>query len=262
MRHSAAESPLPLYHRVYLLLRQRIAEGGWPSEVPMPGEHELAEAHGVSRITVRRALQRLEQEGLVRRRRGAGTFANPPQRPARRDDLRGLIENLLAMGRQTDVALLDFAYVSAAAEVAAALEVPPGTLVQKSVRLRSAEGAPFSHLTAWVPEPIGRFYQARDMAKIPLLLLLEQAGVRAARAEQVISAKLADGTVAPLLRVAPGSALLWVRRQVRDEAGRVIEALEALYRPDLYEYQIAMTRGSGMWDLRRDPSGVVMDAAG
>ncbi len=261
MRHSAEESPLPLYHRVYLLLRQRIAEGAWPADVPMPGEHELAGAHGVSRITVRRALQRLNEEGLVRRRRGAGTFARPPHHQPRREDLYGLMDNLLVMGRQTDVALLDLSYVAAPAEVAAALEVVPGTLVQKSVRLRSVACAPFSHLTAWVPERIGRTYQAQDLATQPLLLLLERAGLRAAKAEQVMSAKLADGTVAPLLRVPPGSALLWVRRQVRDEAGQVIEALEALYRPDLYEYQIAMTRGSGTWDLRRDRSGV-MDAAG
>ncbi len=251
---TAAGDPLPLYHRVYLLLRQHITEGAWPPDQPMPGEHELAEMHGVSRITIRRALQRLEQERLVLRRRGAGTYAMPPRLPKRRENLRGLIENLLAMGLRTEVQLLDFAYVSAPGEIAASLEVPAGTVVQKSVRLRSANRVPFSHLTAWVPEEIGRRYEAQDMAARPLLLLLEDAGAPAARAEQVISARLADATVAPLLKIEPGSALLWVRRQVRDASGRVIEAIEALYRPEMYEYQIAMVRDGHMWDVQQTGS--------
>ena len=254
--------PLPLYHRVYLLLRQRIVEGGWPADLAMPGEHELAETHGVSRITIRRALHRLEQEGLVLRRRGAGTFPRPPHLLRRRENLRGLIESLLAMGRRTEVTLLDFAYVPAPGEVAAALGVPAGTVVQKSMRLRAASGVPFSHLTAWVPETIGRHYGAADLAQRPLLRLLEDAGARAAAAEQVISARLADSSVAPLLHVAPGSALLWVRRQVRDPAGRVIEAIEALYRPEMYEYQIEMVRGAGVWDMQPQLSRVEEEVGG
>lgn len=241
--------PLPLYHRVYLLLRQRITEGGFAGGAPMPGEHELAAAHGVSRITVRRALDRLEQEGFVVRRRGAGTFARMPVAEPKRENLRGLIENLLAMGLRTQVTLVDFAYLPVPPDIATALEIPVGTLAQKSVRVRSAPGAgvPFSHLTAWVPEEIGRRYGPRDLAARPLLHLLERAGEPAARAEQVISAKLADAHVAPLLGVEQGSALLWVRRQVRDSAGRVIEAIEALYRPELYEYTLDMVRADGLW---------------
>jgi len=243
--------PLPLYHRVYLLLRQQIAEGAWTPDTPLPGEHELAETHGVSRITVRRALQRLEQEGLVLRRRGARTYAKPPRPPKQRENLRGLLENLLAMGLRTKVKLLSFDYVTAPPDVAAALEVPVGAMVQKSVRVRSVKGTPFSYLTTWVPQEVGARFRAEDLAARPLLHLLEESGAHPARAEQVISARLADGVVAPLLRVEVGSALLWVRRQVRDTTGRVIEAIEALYRPDMYEYQIGMVREDGVWDVQR-----------
>lgn len=239
--------PLPLYHRVYLLLRQQIVEGAWPSATPMPGEHELAQVHGVSRITIRRALQLLEQEKLVLRRRGAGTYACPPAPQKRRENLRGLLENLLAMGLRTKVTLLGFEYVAAPPEVARWLEVPVGTIVQKSVRIRSVKGAPFSHLTAWVPREIGQRFRAEDLASRPLLQLLEETGAHPQRAEQVISARLADAQVAEALGVDAGSAVLWVRRQVRDSAGRVIEAIEAQYRPDMYEYQIAMVREAGMW---------------
>jgi GntR family transcriptional regulator len=77
----------------------------------------------------------------------------------------------------------------------------------------------------------------------------------AAAASQVISAQLADSLVAPLLQVQPGSALIWVSRQVRDQTGRVIETIEALYRPDLYEYQIDLVRRSGRWGPAPSPAG-------
>jgi len=123
------------------------------------------------------------------------------------------------------------------------------------VRVRAVPSArvPFSHLTAWVPEEIGRRYEARDLATRPLLQLLEEAAGPALRAEQVISAKLADSTVGPLLGIEQGSALLWVRRQVRNGEGRVIEAIEALYRPELYEYTHDMVRADGLWNPRTEP---------
>lgn len=250
MADQAFATPLPLYHRLYLLLRQRILAGEWPEAEPLPGEHELAAAHRVSRITVRRALERLEAEGLVARRRGAGTFARRPEVEKRRDNLRGLLENLLAMGLRTQVRLHEFDYRPAPPDIAAALELPAGSLVQRTVRVRLVKGVPFSHLTTWVPEDIGRRFSAEDLASRPLLALLEEAGVPAARAEQTISARLADADVAALLGIEPGSPLLWTRRQVREASGRVIEWIEALYRPELYEYQISLLRTGDIWSPR------------
>ena len=248
--------PLPLYHRVYLVLRQQVESGRFDPRDKMPGEHELADEFAVSRITVRRALDMLERAGLVRRRRGAGTYARPPSaaEPVR-DNLRGLIENLLAMGLRTTVRLIEFGYVPASSEVAGLLAVPPGTEVQRSVRVRSspdAGGTPFSHLTAWVPADVGRAYGREDLAERPLLALLE-ARAKIARAEQTISACLADAAVAPLLAGEVGAALLWVRRQVFDSEGRIIEAIDSLYRPDLYAYQIGLVREGAMWNPTRGP---------
>ncbi len=241
--------PLPLYHRIYLLLRQNITDGVWPPHQAMPGEHELAAHHAVSRITIRRALERLETEGLVRRKRGAGTFATPPTAGHQRSDLRDLIDDLLAMGNRTEVLLIDSGFLPAPADVAAQMDVEPGQILHRSVRVRSAGGVAFSHLTAWVPEAIGRGFGEADLATRPMLSLLAEAGAIPARAEQVISARLADSVVAPLLGVDPGSALLWVRRRVRDAGGRVIEWIDVLYRPELYDYQIELVRHEAGWGV-------------
>jgi GntR family transcriptional regulator len=242
----------PRHHQVYVVLKQQIIEGAYPLGQALPSEHELASLFSVSRITIRRALDRLEDERLIKRRRGLGTYPQPPlpQEPLRAN-LRGLLENLLAMGLKTAVQVISFDYVAASAEVARAMEIPIGTTVQKTIRVRRLKGTPFSHLTTYVPESIGRSFNASDLAEKPLLVLLEQAGVTVARADQTITAKLADTVVAPLLEMEVGTALLSVKRQVRDQAKQVVEYIEALYRPDLYEYQMSMLRvagtGSPIW---------------
>src|SRR5690606_3984394 len=107
-RMHGTANPTPRYHQVYLLLRQKIMEGRWPPGTPMPGEHELAGMHRVSRITIRNALSRLAQEGLISRRRGAGTFVRPPKPSRRSDNLHGHFRNLFAMGERTGVRLVSF----------------------------------------------------------------------------------------------------------------------------------------------------------
>lgn len=243
---------LPRHHQAYIVLRQQVLEGHYGPEQPMPSEFELADLFNISRITIRRALERLESENLIVRRRGAGTFATPHHAAEpMRTNLSGLFENLHAMGLKTTVKLIEFAYITAPVDVARAMEIEPRTIVQKATRVRSHKGQPFSYLTTYVPEDIGSSYQQVDLAVKPLLQLLERAGVKVAGANQVITAKLADVIVAPLLQLEVGAPLLCVRRRVHDHKKRIVEYIEALYRPDLYEYHMALGRqtekGESVW---------------
>jgi GntR family transcriptional regulator len=235
--------PTPLYHQIYLILRDQIRDAVYANGAPLPSEQELMRQYGVSRITAKRALDELAADGLVVRARGRGTHVQfTPPAPPIRASVDGLLENLLAMGLKTEVALLDFDYVAAAADVAAALECPAGAVVQRAVRVRRIKGEPFSHLTTFVPEAIGRSYSRHDLASKPLLSLLERMGVEVSRADQTISAKLADSQVAPHLEVEIGSALLKITRVVRDQSGRPVEFITALYRPDRYQYTMQLSR--------------------
>lgn len=244
--------PTPLYHQIYLILREQIGEGSFGSDATVPGEQELARLYSVSRITAKRALDELAAAGLVVRERGRGTrVRSAPPAPPVRAPIEGLLENLLAMGLKTKVVLLEFGYVAAPADAAAALGCAIGQTVQRSVRVRRIDGAPFSHLTTFVPEAIGRTYSRRDLASRPLLSLLEQSGVRVSRADQAISAKLADAQVARRLLVEVGSALLKITRIVRDERGHPVEYITGLYRPDRHQYAMSLSRvqdrGQALW---------------
>lgn len=239
------KDPWPKHHQVYLVLRQEIEEGAFAPDEPLPNEFELADQFAVSRITVRKAMERLDREGWVERHRGRGTFARRPSGPSPVEaSVSGTIENLIAMGLRTDVDVLSLDYVAASAEVAAALKIPAGDMVQKAVRLRSLEGRSFSHLVTYVPEELGRAYGADELARLPLLVLLEQSGVKAGSARQSISATLAAPEVAALLGVEAGSALLAIRRVVSDAGRRPIEYIKGLYRPDTYEHRMTFERGT------------------
>ncbi|MEO0679675.1 MAG: GntR family transcriptional regulator [Pseudomonadota bacterium] len=236
--------------RVYLLLREEIAGGRHGARGLLPGEQRLAEIHGVSRVTVRRALEALEAEGWVERRAGSGTRAlSGPGAAPLAADVATLMPQLAEMGRSTSARLLSFAYVEAPEPVRAALGLEPGARAQAAVRVRSADGAPFSHLTTHVPEAIAQGYSEADLAAAPLLELLERSGVRIEGAHQSVSATLASPDVAEALEVAEGSALLSLRRVVRDSEGRGVEHLAALYRPDRFRLDMPLVR-AGEGDAR------------
>lgn len=243
--------PLPKYHQIYLLLREQLHEGQF--ERGLPAETHLQQHFGVARVTVRKALERLQMEGLITREAGRGTW--PVAQPApialqnglsadkpKRAQLTGLLENLVAMGLNTSVQVLDVQLQSASPDVALALGLETGAQVQKATRVRSTSAGPVSHITTYVPSAIAAHFGADELAKKPILLLMEEAGVEVGRAEQSISAKLADMTIAQHLDVAVGSALLAVRRLIFNTDNQPVQWLHGLYRPDRYEYLMQLSR--------------------
>lgn len=235
----------PLYHSTYLVLRQKILDGTFAPERPMPAETELAKEFGVSRITIRRALDEIRAEGLITRAPGRGTFVTPMTagRPTVEERLSSdLLENLVALGLKAKAQVLSFEYVRAPLGVSKMLEIEPGSDVQKAVRVRSLDGRPFAYLTTHVPEDIGRTYTKSELGSHLLLTLLERAGATAFSAEQSVSATAAEPQVAQALGTAIGEPLLAISRLVRDQGNRPVQYLQALYRPDIYSYRMSMTR--------------------
>jgi GntR family transcriptional regulator len=243
--------PLPKYHQIYLVLREQLIDGRF--DAGLPGEIALMGQFGVARVTVRRALAQLAAEGLIQREAGRGTRrttglpsaatkTSSNKKPEQQARLTGLLENLVTMGLRTTVKVLSLQRLGATDAVAQALQITPGALVQKAERVRSTTEGPLSHITTWVPEAIAAGFGKRELSQKPILLLLEESGVKVGRAEQTISARLADVAMAQHLDVSVGSALLAVRRLIYDQDERPIQWLHGLYRPDRYEYQMQLSR--------------------
>jgi GntR family transcriptional regulator len=239
----AGRPQAPLYHQVYTILREQLMEGRFTPDKAIPGELELADKFQVSRVTMRRALDELVREGLIERSRGRGSFARvQPGGGPRAADASGLLENLVSMGLKTKVSVVSMDLLGASDDVAAHLGVAPGAQVLKTVRVRSVDSGPIALLTAFVPEAISRGFSHKALGQKPMLTLIEEAGVAVARAEQAMSARLADADTAPLLEVGFGAPLLAVTRVVYDTKGRPVQLLRGLYRPDRYEYRMTLTR--------------------
>jgi GntR family transcriptional regulator len=244
MSPGPAALPLPKYHQIYLVLRERLHEGQFAAG--LPGEVALAAEFGVARVTVRRALAQLVAEGLVERAAGRGTVPTaapaPHGRRVRRTEFAGLLADIVGVGLATRVRVIHCGVRPAPPDVAQALRLDAGTAVQKAVRVRSTREGPLSLITTHVPAALAQGFGRRELARKPILLLLEESGVRIGRAAQTVSACLADARAAQHLGLQIGSALLAVRRLILDEADRPVQLLQGLYRPDRYQLEMQLSR--------------------
>ncbi|MDF2231240.1 GntR family transcriptional regulator [Albimonas sp. CAU 1670] len=221
----------PLHHQLYLVLADAIASGRYAEGDALPTEERLTELYGVSRITVRRAMSSLHEQGMIER--GAG----------RRTRVRGLgyplnasggsiVDNIIAMGAETVAKVLEFDYVEARGFARERLWRGAEAPVQRAVRLRSQDGAPFGILTSWVPEALGRTWTETELGEQPLHALLKRAGAEVTATRQLVSAALADPLAASRLGVPVGAALIDLRCLMIARDGRAVEYLEMLAPPD------------------------------
>ncbi|HEU5296365.1 MAG TPA: GntR family transcriptional regulator [Burkholderiaceae bacterium] len=247
-----AALPLPKYHQIYLVLREQLHEGRFVDGVP--GEIALMREFGVARVTVRKALERLAAEHLIQRTPGRGTVPLPFDRPAPAtvgnesadgERVGAWFENLSGGAAGVTVKVLSVRIVPCPPAMAEPLGITPGSPVQKAQRVRVVRAGPLSHITTYVPKALAPFGR-RELARKPILVLMERAGTQIGRATQSVSARLADAEVAQQLDVAVGSALLSVQRLVFDTRGHPVQWLLGLYRPDRYGYRMELPRVGGV----------------
>lgn len=238
--------PSPLYNQIYVLLREQIRRGRLEAGTVLPGELELAGLFGVSRITMKRALKELADDGLVVRQRGRGTMVSEGGAiPVVSSSFENLFESLQAMGLETQVDLLDVCDLAADPVVAHRLQLKPGAPVQRSIRRRSLGEEPFSYLVAYVPAEIAAKYDVRALASMPLLKLLEVAGHSASEAEQWITAVAAPPHVAAALQIQAGSPILKIDRVMAGARARPFQFIQGYYHPDRFQYHIDTRRRRG-----------------
>jgi GntR family transcriptional regulator len=241
---SKQTTSLPVYHQLYVVLRQQIIDGVHEPTAPLPTEMSLSATFDVSRVTVRRALDLLEREGLVVRRQGVGTFPSAPTpQKAAPQRIAGLIENLITIGLETTAKLLAYDQRALApAFVAASLRLAPGERCLRLERLRRHKKKPVSLTTVYVPTGFAKHLDRKSLDDRPVVRILEQAGLRPISAEQSLSAVAADDQAAAELGVTIGAPLIRLRRTVFEKDGTPLLFQQSLYNPDRYEYYMQLSR--------------------
>lgn len=229
------------YHLVEQALRDQISHGVYAGAA-LPGERELALQFKVARVTVRSALQRLLDDGVVVRLQAhgplvpTGDFGTTPRRL-----LRDRVDKFLDRGRQDHRRVLAYTRVGALAAVARALDVPVGTQVLRVVRLRWDDQSPLTYTIAHVALVHAVAMSRSALERKAMVELLMEAGVRIGAADQTIEAASAPANVAKALKIAPGEPVLRLTRLVQDEASRTVQLLEGWYRADRFSIRMLMS---------------------
>jgi GntR family transcriptional regulator len=214
------------YQEIERWLRRRVLRSA--AGDPLPSELELAARFGVSRMTARQAVQNLAAEGLVQRRRGAGTFVAP--RPIHRHEgsLMSFTEDMRRRGMKASSRLLEAGLRPATTADLEALRLPDGARVVAISRLRLADGVPLAIEHAALPAECAGVL-ADDLETGSLHDSLAATGRRPILSRSWIRARLATAAEARLLEIPPRSALLIERRIIYDGHDQPLEHTETAY---------------------------------
>ncbi|HZQ95571.1 MAG TPA: GntR family transcriptional regulator [Candidatus Sulfotelmatobacter sp.] len=237
----ARTAELPAYKRIQDAILKRLESGQLKPGDVVDSERELARIHGVSLMTARHALAGLEREGMVVRRRGAGTFVAPPK--IHFNKLMSYTEQMAGRGLAVSSKLLALSVVDTEQEVAARLALPATSRLIKLERLRLGGEEAFAIETCYLSaDEYSNLTRAR-LDRVSLFSILEQDyGLEIAHADEEIDATTADPHTARLLGIPHGSPVLRIRQEIYSTKGRPAIYVLGLYRSDRHTLLIRRFR--------------------
>ncbi len=234
------EAPGPLYQRLHRALRDAIADRRLQTDEALPAERDIAIGLGISRITVRKAIDALVEEGLVTRRHGAGTFV-----AARIEKsfsmLSSFSEDMVSRGRVPHSVWLSRGTGTVTPEESMSLGLSPGTQVYRFNRIRFADDAPMALEVSTVPAVC---LPSADVVDTSLYEALEATGNRPARALQRLRAVLFTAEQAALLTLEAGAPGLLIERRGFRADGTTVEITHSYYRGDSYDFVAELNVGT------------------
>jgi len=226
----------PQYRQIEQALRERISALR-PGE-RLPSDADLCAEFGVSRMTARNAMQRLAEDGLIRREPGRGSFVAEPPSHRRANRLMTFTQEMLRAGRVPSSRVLTRVIRPSSPSEAASLGIPLRQPVVHLRRLRQADGEPVALESAILVGACGDAVMSADLVHGSLHETLRRAGFELARGTATIAAAAATAEEARLLGTRPGGPLLVERRVIMDTHGTRIEATESVYPADRYALDV------------------------
>lgn len=229
----------PLYARIRDDLRGRIERGEYAVGSVIPSELELADEYGVSRPTVRQAVQELADEGLLDKRRRRGTVVCQPKiEQGFALTIRSFEEEMRANRKIGRTEVLGLRREEPPQEAARRLELAPGEEAWRLVRLRYADGVPNVFNESYVPVALAPGFGGYDFQARSMYGVLDELGEKVVSAVRSIDVMAADATLATLLDVEEGDPCFLFRTVARDAAGRVVEYSVAKYRGESNTFEV------------------------
>ena len=231
-------SPVPLYHQLALQIEDAIDRGDLPPGTRFENEMDIADRWGLSRPTVRRAMQELVDKGLVVRKRGIGTKVVGTHKVKRQVQLTSLYDDLQHGGKTPATDVRVHSFIEADESIASALGLAVGDNVLHLERLRYAEGEPLAFMRNWLPAEVAATFTRAQLEAGGLYALLRSRGVHPRMASQRIGSRDASAAEARDLGIRKGTCVLTMERTTYDDSGRAVELGRHIYRSDTYSFEV------------------------
>ena len=233
-------NPTPRYIQLANRIRKLIQDGSWKVGEALPSERAIVAASNLSRVTIRKALELLAQEGLLRQRHGSGTYINNESERIEQSlgMLTGFSEDMILLGHVPSVRWIEKVVVMPSSAETMMLGLSPGEKVVRLRRLRLADGKPLAVEMAVVPAS-----SVPDIELIgdSLYEALASTGMSPEKALQRMHACRLPAFEAELLDCAEGEPALYIERVSRLSSGRTIEFTRSYYRGDCYDFVVELT---------------------
>lgn len=233
---------LPLYHRVFISLRDKILNGIYERTAPLPSEKKLCDEYEVSRATIRHALELLEEEGLVDRRQGARTWPSPlgyETSDRRNLDVLGGGNNYLELFEGE----VEQGYELIEPDKKTWRQFDKQAQLGRVARVRRSGGKPYCFVVTTMPLEIADRIDWNTLGSKPVITAAREAGYDFVKVEQTISATVASEEAAAAMEAPIGSPLLRISGLFIDAGGRAVMRKDGYFHPDSFEYRMTLQAG-------------------
>ena len=232
------DSFMPLYYQLKEILRNKIENQEFREGDMIPSESEIQQRYGVSRATVRKAIQLLVNEGIMEKKRGKGTFVKLSKIEEKLPVLKSFTEEMA--GRDASKKIISAAYIKAPAVIRARLKLAQGESVFSLKRLMLVDGKPLGVLHSYIPAKY-RLSLEEDYTK-SLYRILEKKGIKLRNAEQTIEVSMSTQEEARLMGLKASVPTLVIKRLAYSVNGEIVEYVKGVYHGGRYRYNCSLTR--------------------
>jgi GntR family transcriptional regulator len=234
--------PIPLYYQLSNLLKNQILSGELVRGAKLPTEVELTKKFGISRLTIRKAKEKLIQEGMVHSIQGSGSYVTEPEKWQSNPNTIETIDDIVTVGKEMAFKMHDFRLTQNSEEVAEKLKNSKDRFVFRISGVRHYRGKPLSYVIYYLPFEIGSKIRLEKLDENPFILQLEKlADIRITEGLQSFYSGRADRKVAEHLSLRKGSPVLIVESTYFDPDHRPVEYVKTQYRKE-YHYCIRVKR--------------------
>ena len=238
------DSLIPLYAQLEKILLKRITSGEFLPGDMIPSEIELGSEYGISRITVRKAIEGLVTEGLLTKKRGRGTIVNAPKFVDDTFSLQSFTEKTDQSDGEFSTTVLDVEDTVASSLIALHMGIEEEERVLHIKRLRFSDGNPIGYFENYILGELN-LGSEEDYSKSIYRLIEEKCGISIKEAKREISSVLADREISHYLDMERPSPVLSMKTYSYDISGRVVEYSEGFYRADRYQFTVHLKRKKG-----------------